>query len=572
MASSATITRPSVGPRTSVLPPSLAAARARGFTVRAAPTPPRAPWAPAPRRHTPDELVVLLGVAVARRGIKNTVDVGVFAACHALLVHVRRQAATAARGRRGNGATARTSSSLLVRSLASTMGWDTTRDRWEDRDVHQSSVRRWLRDLQAAHLVRVDVVLDDEGQERAIDVTLLEAPWIPDEWLTDARRRLTHWRKRYGQHFERSRRAGPIMAALTASRKAIADRYAGPPSGRRKTRSCGIENESGTPPWGAKARTKPKMRKQLRRKASCGASACAQAREGDTRNQAPSDQTLRPTQNADPTPFGSKEWGLGADLESLELRVAARKQRAIQLRSLVLGQLADSERIVRNHVPTPQEPLPPLPPLRRAIAGRLVGVDDLAAGVPIPGLGDKYVRRLHAAAARWVHFAPAGAPTPAAGLLELAEQMPGRSIAELVRHFARRASAMRDNAKTNGPAAQRRLDAIVRRARRDPAGTLQGWPSWLRRDGDRPVRGGDWERFLHVHRLPTDHELADPQTRRWLRDATALWFGTPLAAVELTDPAGHYVYVPLHAPSLRRRGDRTRSPWRSTTPRRRGRA
>ncbi|MCK9248561.1 MAG: AMP-binding protein [Solirubrobacteraceae bacterium] len=136
---------------------------------------------------------------------------------------------------------------------------------------------------------------------------------------------------------------------------------------------------------------------------------------------------------------------------------------------------------------------------------------------------------------------------------------------------ARRAGAMRDDAKTNGPAAQQRLDAVVRRARRDPASTLQGWPGWLRRDGDLPVRGGDWEHFLQVHRLPTDHELADAQTRRWLRDATALWFGTPLAAVELTDPAGRYVDVPLHAPSLRRRGDRTRSPWRSTTPRRRSR-
>jgi PAS domain-containing protein len=202
--------------------------------------------------------------------------------------------------------------------------------------------------------------------------------------------------------------------------------------------------------------------------------------------------------------------------------------------------------------------------LRLALAGRLQGTLALAGGEPVVGLGDKLCRQLRTAARAWLRSLPSSAPSPAAELLRRADDGHGhRDLAELVRAFRRDAKRAARAARADST---RRLNAAHRRAEGGQAEILAAWPDYIRRDNrDRLVMDAD-DRFIQLTRLPDRAELERGCLRRWLRDVTAWQWGTPADAVELTDPAGRYAYVPLDAARLAEDGDLTRGPWISTVP------
>jgi hypothetical protein len=61
---------------------------------------------------------------------------------------------------------------------------------YENAERRRSSLRRWLRELEACGLVRTAVVYDDDGQERGVDVELRPCPELDAEELAHAAERL----------------------------------------------------------------------------------------------------------------------------------------------------------------------------------------------------------------------------------------------------------------------------------------------------------------------------------------------------------------------------------------------
>lgn len=228
------------------------------------------------------------------------------------------------------------------------------------------------------------------------------------------------------------------------------------------------------------------------------------------------------------------------------------------------SQLARAVATCEAHAPTAAAPLPAIAVLRQALAQGRQTPAALAGGEPVAGLGARLLRRLQLAAARWLEYAPSGAPTPAVELLRRARARPGDNLGEVIRGFA---AAARGHQLAARAARGRRLEAAAARARRNAEGILAAWPSWLRREGDDLVLDAG-DRYVQVDRLPPASMLDSTELRRWLRDVTALRWGRPASALELTDRDGRYAFVPLDGARLQRHGERTRSAWTSSRPRR----
>ena len=287
--------------------------------------------------------------------------------------------------------------------------------------------------------------------------------------------------------------------------------------------------------------------------ASCGAcapaGACAQCPQ-QTRPDPPAEITAAAASSA--ATAASEDAGREPPLWA---RAAAWEQR-----------IAAADAACAAHLATLAAPLPELGTLRLALAGRCQGIDALADGEPVAGLGPRLLRRLQRAAARWLRWSAPGAPAPAGELLRRAEQLgAGGDLGELVRAFAVDARRRARAGRAKQPA---RLDVAHRRALRQQAAILAAWPDWLQRDDAGRLVTDPGHRFLQVDRLPTAAELASPALRRWLRAVTAWQWYAPASAVELTDPQGRYALVPLDAARLAADGERTRGPWISHQPRR----
>ena len=152
----------------------------------------------------------------------------------------------------------RSSWGYLARLVDELLAWEQETDHVANGDRRRSSLRRWLRELEACGLVRATIVYDDEGQERGVDVELLAVPELDAEQLERAAARLARWRARYGDG-DAARRPPlgrdprPHRAAAPRDRGALRappprpSRCSGhfwpPPSGRRWRRT-GTSNVS----------------------------------------------------------------------------------------------------------------------------------------------------------------------------------------------------------------------------------------------------------------------------------------------------------------------------------------
>lgn len=561
---------PSSGRGRAALSPALAAAKRRRTAalkragldphradVRPCPAPARPAATPLPALPSALELCALLDGAARARGVRG-VHRGRFASCAALLCALHAVARARERGRPVSG-TVRTSWGWLARLVGPEVGWSPEPDHEANANLRRSSLRRWLRELEAAGLVRVAIVVDELGQERGQDIELLPAPTLDDVERACARLQLTTWEHRHGP----TTRSSAILARIDKRRAATAVRYA-----PRRARAQ-ASDVSGLPPKGAYGGRGPSNLGQYSGVGSCGARGRHESgdstSEGDTRCQ-PRDSSAAPTtSSADGSPCGTEDrrsvssWrdDLAAPIATLEARQAAAD-------AAWTPRIDAATRICLVHRPTPDAPLPSLAALRLALAGRLQGTLALAGGAPVAGLGDKLCRQFHAAAGVWVRSRPASALSPAAELLRRADDAAGCiDLGELVRAFRRDAKRAARAARADNT---RRLNAAHRRAKRDQAAILAAWPNYIRRDErDRLVMDAG-ERYIQLTRLPDWAQFERASLRRWLRDVTAWQWGTPADAVEFTDPDGRYAYVPLDAARLAQDGDRTRGPWISTVP------
>ena len=235
---------PSGRPRRAELSPALAAAKARGVRDRRACDAPARPLVtPVPAPPAAVELCALLDATARARGAAHGVDLRRYSSCRALLAMLHSLARTRERGRPVSG-TVRSSWSYLAKLLGELLAWEREPDHDANGDRHQSSLRRWLRELEAAGLARTTIVYDREGQERGLDVELLAVPALDPDALEHAQARLARWRQRYGDGEQlAARRSGAILARLQQRRQALAARY--------RDRRPRPTNTSGNPPKGA---------------------------------------------------------------------------------------------------------------------------------------------------------------------------------------------------------------------------------------------------------------------------------------------------------------------------------
>jgi hypothetical protein len=115
-----------------------------------------------------------------------------------------------------------TSMPQLVRGLARLHpSWTMDGDRFDDRDRHQTAVRRRLRDLDAMGVLRWRIGVDTDGEDARTELELRQAPDVTADELADARAQLARWRRRYGTALDTgsstgirhvSRRARPLSA------------------------------------------------------------------------------------------------------------------------------------------------------------------------------------------------------------------------------------------------------------------------------------------------------------------------------------------------------------------------
>jgi hypothetical protein len=559
---------PSSGRRRAALSPALATAKRRRAAaleragrdprradVRPCPSPARPAATPIPALPAALELCALLDAAARARGVRG-VQRSRFASCAALLCALHVMASARERGRPVSG-TVRTSWGWLARLVGPEVGWRPEPDHDANADLRRSSLRRWLRELEAAGLVRVAIVVDELGQERGQDIELLPAPTLDDVKRARARAQLTTWERRHGP----TTRSSAILARIDKRRTAIAVRYA-----PRRARASDV---SGLPPKGAYGGSGPSNLSRSSRVGSCGARgrhwSGDSTSERDTRSQPRDSSTAPTTATFHGAPRGTEDRGpVSSWRNDFAARIDALQARQAAADAAWTPRIEEATRICLAHRPTPDAPLPSLAALRIALASRLQGTLALADGAPIAGLGDTLCRQLHTAAGAWLRSLPCSAPSPAAELLHRADDAAGRlDLAELVRAFRRDAKRAARAARANST---RRLNAAHRRAERDQAAILAAWPDYIRRDDrDRLVMDAG-DRFIQLTRLPDRTELERAELRRWLRDITAWQWGTPADAVELTDPDGRYAFVPLDAGRLAKDGDRTRGPWISTVP------
>ena len=550
---------PSSGRRQAALSPALATAKRRRAAaleragrdprradVRPCPAPARPAATPIPALPAALELCALLDAAARARGVRG-VQRSRFASCAALLCALHVMARARERGRPVSG-TVRTSWGWLARLVGPEVGWRPEPDHDANAALRRSSLRRWLRELEAAGLVCVAIVVDELGQERGQDIELLPAPTLDDVERARASARLAAWERRHGP----TTRSSAILARIHKRRTAIAVRYA-----PRRTRASDV---SGLPPKGAYGGSGSPNLSRSSGVGSCGARGRHWSRdstpERHTRSQPHESSTAPTTSSADGSPSGTEDReSVASWRDNLAARIAVLEVRQ---------RIDEATRICLAHRPTPDAPLPSLVALRLALAGRLQGTLALADGAPIAGLGDTLRRQLHTAAGAWLRSLPRSAPSPAAELLRRADDAPSRlDLAELIRAFRRDAKRAARAVRANST---RRLNAAHRRAERDQAAILAAWPDYIRRDDrDRLIMDAG-DRYIQLTHLPDRAELERAGLRSWLRDVTAWQWGAPADAVELTDPDGRYAFVPLDAARLAQDGERTRGPWISTVP------
>jgi hypothetical protein len=533
-------------PRGAVLPPALAAAKARGVrSRRTCDAPERPPVTAVPAPPSAAEFCALLDAAARARGATFGVDFRRYSSCRALLATLHSLARTRQRGRAVSG-TVRSSWGYLAKLVDELLAGeqDPDHDHYDNAERRRSSLRRWLRELQAAGLLRATIVYDDEGQERGVDIELLAVPAVDADALARAADRLARWRRRYGDGPQLAeQRSGAILARLEQRRRKTKARFA-----RRRSHPPSSLDTSGPPLTGAVGAAIGSSKASDLCEASCSARARAQ-KPGQTRSQAP-DSTNGLAASSALTAAGEE----GGREALLRARWALWEQ-----------QIAAALAVCASFEATVQDPLPDLPVLRLALAAHCQGVVALAHGEPIGGLSPRLLGRLRRAATAWLRWRPSGAPDAAGELLRRAALDPGAELGALVRAFVVAAHRQARQARARQP---ERLDAAHRRAQRHSQAILDAWPAWLQRDGDRLVLDPG-ERFLQVDRLPAAAELNNPELRRWLRAITALQWFAPASAVELTDPDGRYAYIPLVAGALDGDDERTRGPWTSDQPRRR---
>lgn len=617
MASTATPPRPLWGAATTALgrvdvgrarlDPSLAIQRKRGLDVRPARAPAPAPFQPLPERVDLPTLMACLEPVVYGRGT-SYLDLRPTIHAYALLVLLRRQAQAPRKGRRLKDATVRRSIRLLVRMMAPACGWDLQEETWAARDRHESSIRRWLALLVDAGLLACERVVDELDQDRATDFTLLPCPVPPDEAVETTKNRLARWRKRYGDQLERSRVAGPVLAYLAATRKAIDEEHRH--GGRRRRSRGGAKRVRRGPkntfgalrsadlsPLGKGTSSSPSGKNEVfsdqLKTASVDASARGRETDwGETRVDGVPDSMLAAALEAR---FGTDALREGGEAERWEFVVQWQTARLAADTARWEARIAKSEETCHQHVSSPADPLPALPALKLAVAGRAYGALGMVEDPTIPGMSERQRRRLRAAAARWIRWAspevcdpgadapralPAAAgsaaapvPSPTAELLRLASELGpnvGNLWATLTARFVARSKAARLLALGRGAAGVRRDEARRRDAERHRLLVLGYWPEWIARDGDQFVTLGHTRAFVQVHHLPSRRVLESDTLRRWLRAVTALMWGVVPATIEFSDPDGRNIEIPVDTTKARHRGQITRgsTSWKANRQRR----
>ncbi len=149
-------------------------------------------------------------VAAGELAAGRLYDVRAFKCCFAELGYLRRLAAA---GRAGG--TVVTSFRQLVAGLAALHpAWRIDRgEGWEDRDRHQSAVRRRLDALQAMGLLRWRIGTDTDGEERRTELELQDPPEVSVEELQAAARQMKYWQARYGAALNTGSKTGIRNAA-----------------------------------------------------------------------------------------------------------------------------------------------------------------------------------------------------------------------------------------------------------------------------------------------------------------------------------------------------------------------
>jgi hypothetical protein len=148
-------------------------------------------------------------VAAGELSPKRLHDVRAFKCCFAELGYLRRLAAA---GR--HGGTVVTSVRQLVTGLAAMHPeWDMTGDGFDARDRHHQAVRRRLRDLEAMGLLRWQIGLDLDGEERRTEIELRDPATVSVQELQAAAVVLARWQARYGPALNTGSKTGIRNAA-----------------------------------------------------------------------------------------------------------------------------------------------------------------------------------------------------------------------------------------------------------------------------------------------------------------------------------------------------------------------
>ena len=182
-------------------------------------------------------------------------DVRAFKSAYAELGYLRRLAAA---GRAGG--TVVTSFRQLVAGLAALHpAWRIDGgEGFEDRDRHQSAVRRRLDALQAMGLLRWRIGTDLDGEERRTELELRPAPEVSAEELQAAARHLERWQARYGPALNTGSKTGIRNAAghgrpLSASERQRRGCQRARAAAASRRRVVGGSQSNSAPPFGAPA-------------------------------------------------------------------------------------------------------------------------------------------------------------------------------------------------------------------------------------------------------------------------------------------------------------------------------
>jgi AraC-like DNA-binding protein len=461
--------------------------------------------------------------------------------------------------RRATGGTIVTSMPQLVKGLARLHpAWRMTGDKFVDRDRHQQSVRRRLRDLDGMGVLRWRIGVDVDGEDARTELELRSAPDITDDELAAAGVALARWQTRYGAALNTGSSTG-IRNAAGHARPLSADERQRRGLARARQRAARVRASSTTnsaprfaTPTMSENNTVFSSNVQKTRSA-CGARTDARARHNDadktwmTRpqpNKNPNDNTAisATTKTASLTmggagpPAGSTA-GVAWDEAALVKRVAARlaahqpvwdmiavqaRERAAETacwgldRSWPAGRLCEAWVVWRY--------------------GSMCAAELGAA--PAGGLEADDLQRLRRALGRYErHVACAPCRFPAGGLAVLARIAAiadERDARPQTLHYAirvldqlsrrMRAAATADDAGHRERAAARARRRRMRKGSSDAfAFRISAWPSWVALDdnGD-PLLEGDELVLVAKAGIQAAPDRDDLRYLQTLRDAQLL--------------------------------------------------